>query len=77
MIIYPLWSILFGFALFMMGSSYWGRLYVVALAYFVVALLMTFRLQWAPVEYALLQSATSVDDGLAPPPAGTGSQGRG
>jgi len=62
--IFPLWSIIFGFTLFMMGGCYWGRLYIVALAYFGIALLMPVRIKWAPIEYALLQTATLLVIGL-------------
>lgn len=57
---YPLWSALSGLAFFVMGSSYWGRLYVVGLAFFVMALLMPFQLAWAPLEFGIVWAASLV-----------------
>jgi serine/threonine-protein kinase len=57
---YPLWSTLSGLAFFVMGSSYWGRLYVVGLAFFVMALIMPFQLDWAPLEFGIVWAASLV-----------------
>jgi serine/threonine-protein kinase len=62
--LFPLWCIIFGFTLFMMGSIYWGRLYVFGLAYFGLALLLPVRMEWAPLGFALIQSATLLAIGL-------------
>jgi serine/threonine protein kinase len=57
---YPLWSALSGLSFFVMGSSYWGRLYVVGGAFFVLALLMPFQLAWAPLEFGIVWAASLV-----------------
>ena len=57
---YPLWAALSGLAFFVMGSSYWGRLYVVGGAFFVLALLMPFQLAWAPLEFGIVWAASLV-----------------
>jgi serine/threonine protein kinase len=55
--LFPTWSLLSGMALFVLGSSYWGRCYVFSAAFFVVALVMPFHLHWAPLEFGLLWTA--------------------
>jgi serine/threonine protein kinase len=57
---YPLWSTLSGLAFFVMGSSYWGRLYVVGGGFFVLALLMPFQLAWAPLEFGIVWAASLI-----------------
>jgi serine/threonine-protein kinase len=62
--LYPVWSVLSGLAFFVMGSSYWGRLYVIGLAFFLMAVLMPFQLEWAPLEFGILWCASLVGIGL-------------
>jgi tRNA A-37 threonylcarbamoyl transferase component Bud32 len=54
LIVYPISSILSGLAFFVMGSNYWGRCYAIGLAFMVVAILCTFHLEWAPLEFGVL-----------------------
>jgi hypothetical protein len=56
--VYPFWSLSLGHTYFTLGSSFWGRFYLVGAAYFVLACLMPLRLAWAPVELGLLLSLT-------------------
>ena len=58
--LYPLWAALSGLAFFVMGSSYWGRLYVVGGVFFVMALLMPFQLAWAPLEFGIVWAASLI-----------------
>jgi hypothetical protein len=46
LIVYPISAIASGLAFFIMGCNYWGRLYVVGLAFFVLAALMPMHLEW-------------------------------
>src|SRR5262249_47251871 len=45
--VYPFFAILSGFAYFVLGSSYWGKLYAIAAAFFVLAFVMLIDLEWA------------------------------
>jgi serine/threonine-protein kinase len=63
-ILYPGFAILSGLGFFVMGSSYWGRCYAVGLAFFLLAFLMTLRLEWAPIEFGLAWGTTLVAIGL-------------
>jgi len=49
--IMPFNAILSGFAYFVLGSSYWGRMYAIAAAFFVVAFVMLLDIRWATLEY--------------------------
>ena len=42
--------------LFSLAGALWGRLYLAALALFALALVMPWRLEWAPVELGLVMS---------------------
>jgi serine/threonine-protein kinase len=53
---HPALAVLTGFAAFISGSLYWGRLYLAALAYFALAVGMRFWPEGAPLEYGLLHS---------------------
>jgi hypothetical protein len=55
---YPLWAVLTGKMFFTMGGALWGRLYLAGLAFFAVAVVMPWRLDWAPVEFGV--AATGV-----------------
>jgi serine/threonine protein kinase len=52
--LYPVWSVLSGLCLFIMGSNYWGRFYALGGGFFVLALLMPLRLAWAPLELGFM-----------------------
>jgi hypothetical protein len=54
---FPLWALLSGVTLFAMGSSFWGKLYVVGLLLVVVAFVMTIDLEWAVLEFGFAISA--------------------
>jgi serine/threonine protein kinase len=54
LMVYPFSAIASGLAFFVMGSNYWGRLYVVGVAFFVVAVLMPMHLEWASLEFGSL-----------------------
>jgi serine/threonine protein kinase len=53
---YPLWALVTGVSLFSMGSSFWGRFYVMGLGLFVLAFVMTIQLEWAIVEFGAMMS---------------------
>jgi serine/threonine-protein kinase len=53
---YPLWALVTGVSLFSMGSSFWGRFYVLGLGLFVLAFVMTIQLEWAIVEMGAMMS---------------------
>jgi len=54
LIVYPFSAIASGLTFFIMGANYWGRLYVVGLAFFVLAALMPMHLEWASLEFGTL-----------------------
>jgi serine/threonine protein kinase len=56
--LFPFWSLLAGVALFVMGSSYWGRCYLFSAAFFAAALVMPSGLHWAPLAFGLLWTVT-------------------
>jgi len=64
LIIYPSMTILSGMAFFIMGSNYWGRCYAVGAAFFALAALMPFYLEYAPLAFGLLWSTTLAAMGL-------------
>jgi len=49
--LFPTWSILAGVVFCMMGSSYWGRCYIFAAAFFAAALLMPLHMHSAPLVF--------------------------
>jgi serine/threonine protein kinase len=57
-LLYPFITMLSGLAFFTMGSNYWGRCYAVGAAFFVAAVLMPLRLEYAPLAFGLLWSGT-------------------
>jgi len=61
---YPYAALISGLAFFVMGSNYWGRCYTFGLAFWGLAALMPMHLEWAPLEYGLLWSATLTMVGL-------------
>jgi hypothetical protein len=48
---YPLWALMVGVTLFSLGSSFWGRLYVLGLILLVLSFVMTIQLAWAVLEF--------------------------
>jgi serine/threonine protein kinase len=55
--VFPLWGVLMGATFFGMGV-YWGRLYLMGLAFVGLALLMPLRLDLAPIVFTLLLGAS-------------------
>jgi len=53
---YPFWALLSGVTVFSMGSSFWGRLYVIGLILVVLAFVMTIHLEWAVLELGVVMS---------------------
>jgi serine/threonine protein kinase len=62
--LYPYSAVLAGLAFFVMGSHYWGGCYVIGLAFCVLAVLMPFDLAVAPLEFAVLWSASLFTIGI-------------
>jgi serine/threonine-protein kinase len=54
---YPLWALISGVTIFGMGSSFWGRLYLIGLILFVLAFVMTLQLEWGILEFGVAMSA--------------------
>jgi hypothetical protein len=61
---YPFITMLSGLAFFTMGSNYWGRCYAVVAAFFVLAVVMPLGLEYSPLAFGLLWSATLAALGL-------------
>jgi serine/threonine-protein kinase len=57
---YPPLAIVTGLVLFIHGSIYWGRLYLVGLAFYALAFVMQLRLEWAPLEFGLFHSGVLI-----------------
>ncbi len=57
---YPLFAITAGMAFFVLGSSYWGRCYAIALAFFALSGVMLLRLEWATLEFGGLWAVVLV-----------------
>jgi eukaryotic-like serine/threonine-protein kinase len=53
---YPALAVLTGLVVFVHGSLFWGREYLVGLAYYALAFLMRLWPEWAPLEFALFHS---------------------
>jgi hypothetical protein len=49
--IYPFYAVTTGMAFFVLGSSYWGRCYAIALAFWALAGAMLADLRWAALEF--------------------------
>jgi serine/threonine-protein kinase len=56
--VFPLWSVLTGVTMFGLGGIYWGRIYLVGVAFFVLGFLMPLRLDLAPLGFSGLFSVT-------------------
>jgi serine/threonine protein kinase len=61
---YPFSAVLSGLAFFIMGSNYWGRLYAVGVAFFILAALLPLALSWAPLIFGGAWSLTLASLGL-------------
>jgi predicted Ser/Thr protein kinase len=53
---YPALAVLTGLVVFVHGSLFWGRQYLVGLAYYALAVLMRLWPAWAPLEFAIFHS---------------------
>jgi serine/threonine-protein kinase len=62
--LFPLGSVLAGVTYMSMAGIYWGRFYMIGLAFFVLAGLMALRLEWAPLEVGALASVTLLVQGV-------------
>jgi serine/threonine-protein kinase len=58
--VYPPWAVLSGMAFFVMGGAFWGRCYLIGLAFLALAGLLAWQLDWAPFGFGLLLSASLV-----------------
>ncbi|MFO0969786.1 MAG: serine/threonine-protein kinase [Gemmataceae bacterium] len=57
---YPFLSVSAGLAFFAMGSNYWGRCYLIGIAFFVVAVLMPLDLELAPLLFGFVWAGALV-----------------
>jgi hypothetical protein len=62
--LFPVWSLMAGMAMFVLGSSYWGRFHAFGAAFFVAALLMPLDLHLAPLLFGLLWTLALASIGL-------------
>ncbi len=51
---YPAVAVLTGVGYFVQGSLFWGKFYLIGLAFFALAIVIPFIPQWAPLEVGLL-----------------------
>ena len=56
--VFPLWTVLCGVTFFALGGIYWGRFYLLGLAFMATALLMPLWLDLAPLAFSFLMSLT-------------------
>jgi hypothetical protein len=61
---YPTMTMLTGMAFFIMGSNYWGRCYAIGAAFFVLAALMPWRLEYGPLAFGTLWGLALLAVGL-------------
>jgi serine/threonine-protein kinase len=54
--LYPRWAILTGLVFFIMGAGYWGGFYLLGLAFFVMAVLMSLWPEGAPLGMGVLMA---------------------
>lgn len=57
---YPAVAVLTGVGYFVQGSLFWGKFYLLGLAFFALAIVIPFVPQWAPLEVGLLYGGTTV-----------------
>jgi len=56
--VFPLWTVLIGVNFFALGGIYWGRFYLLGLAFIATAVLMPLWLDLAPLAFSFLMSLT-------------------
>lgn len=56
--LYPLLTILFGMTYFLQGSLYWGRYYLISLAWFGLGVAMPHFREWGPYAFSVLFTVT-------------------
>jgi serine/threonine protein kinase len=61
---YPFASLLAGLSFFVMGGTHWGPGYAVGVGFFVLAVLMPWRLTWAPLAFGVWWSLALAAIGL-------------
>jgi hypothetical protein len=54
--VYPYWAVVTGMTFFTFGGNFWGGLYLAGLAFFLLAIMMPFKLEWAAVEFGFVVS---------------------
>src|SRR5262249_48781916 len=64
LVMYPFWSVLAGLAFFAMGNSYWGRCYLLGVAFMVVAVLMPLVIHWSALLFGIMWAAALTSLGL-------------
>jgi hypothetical protein len=64
LLLYPFSTALAGLAFFAMGSHYWGRFYLVGLAFLAAAVGMAYSAAWSPLAFGLLWAAGLTLTGL-------------
>src|SRR5262249_45632001 len=62
--LYPVFALLSGLYHLIVARLYWGPMYLNGLAYYLLALVMKLKPEWAPLEYAALVTAHSIANGL-------------
>jgi len=62
--LYPALALLWGLYHFVIARLYWGPLYRNGLVYYLLAIVMKLKPEWAPLEFALLSGAHSLASGL-------------
>ena len=55
---YPAVAVMMGSGYFVEGSIYWGRFYLLGLAFFALAIVMHFTPEWAPLEMAVFSGGS-------------------
>jgi serine/threonine-protein kinase len=63
-VLYPFFSIITGMAFFVLGASYWGMCYAIAVAFFALGAALVEAPAWGPLAFGGLWSATLVAIGL-------------
>jgi hypothetical protein len=62
--VYPPLAVLSGLGFIMMGGSYWGYFYLMGAAFLILALLMSFYLLLAPLEFGIVWATCFIAVGL-------------
>jgi hypothetical protein len=61
---YPRFAVVSGFLFLALASSYWGECYIFGAAFWLLAILMSFSLRWAAVEFGLVWTLALLVIGL-------------